>query len=193
MPVPFGMKCNVSRVGEYGPSPAPARICAPAGWGLLVFQTMLTLYGVVAVIGSAHGAKAAWGEKVPPNPPLSFQATTLPLTEMPMSWLNPALAVHRSAFALRIAVPLTLGVNAGRSTPVNFQLVPSLLERLGCEVMAAVTRFVLAAGTSSTVSRVGENGSPLPAPAKMVAVSLRLDFQTSLTTWVVAAARGVTP
>src|SRR5258708_21036 len=53
MPVPLGMKCNVRRVGEYGPSPAPARICALAGCGLLVFQTRLTLY-VVAVIGSAH-------------------------------------------------------------------------------------------------------------------------------------------
>src|ERR1700730_4248955 len=193
MPVPLGMKCNVSLVGEYGPSPAPARICAPAGWGLLAFQTMLTLYGVVAVIGSAHCAKAALGEKVPPNPPLSFQATTLPLTEMPMSWLNPALAVHRSAFALRIAVPLTLGVNDGRSTPIDVQLVPSLPERVGCEVVAALTRFGLAAGISSTVSRVGEKGAAPPAPAKMVPVSLRLDFQTSLMTWVIPGASGGTP
>src|ERR1700682_5890066 len=135
---------------------------------------MLTLYGVAAVIGSAHCANAALGEKVPPNPPLSFQATTLPLTEIPMSWLNPALAVQRSAFALRIAVPATLGVKAGRSTPIDVQLVPLLPESVGCEVMAALTRFGPAAGTSSTVRRVGENGAPPPAPAKIVPGSFLL-------------------
>src|SRR5207302_9720846 len=39
MPLPFGMNCIVNRVGEKGPSPAPARICAPRGCGLFVFQT----------------------------------------------------------------------------------------------------------------------------------------------------------
>src|ERR1700682_3482032 len=95
---------TVRCVGENGmEAPAPAKIVAP-GAGLFVFHmsVKVTLYPLTTVVVST---KAALGEKVPPKPPLSFHAPSCPgpppsIRKMPMSWLKPAFAVHRSAPAL---------------------------------------------------------------------------------------------
>ena len=74
---------------------------------------------MLATTGITVCTKAALGENVPAKPPDSFQDsgwpatvgnTPPPLTVMPMSWLKPALAVHRSALPLRMANELTDGV-----------------------------------------------------------------------------------
>src|SRR5260370_8008742 len=65
---------------------------------------------------------AAFGEKVPAKPPLSFQAinwpapNSPPLMNSPTSWLTPGVAVHKSAFALIRYCASEAGVT-GRLTP----------------------------------------------------------------------------
>src|SRR5713226_4117771 len=87
------------------------------------FHCTLAVYEVPPATLTTVWTFAAFGEKVPPKPPLSFQASgwpvvvgnAPPVTAIPRSWLNPAVEVHRSAFALRIANELRLGVKV---TPV---------------------------------------------------------------------------
>src|SRR5207302_4559328 len=106
----FGISWTVSRVGEYSPAigPAPAKI--DPGSGLLAFHRSVIAYGVEAATGTAAFMLAALGLNVPAKPPLSFHATTLPLTATAMTRLNPALAVHRSALAVLTADESPAGV-----------------------------------------------------------------------------------
>src|SRR5438132_8709989 len=108
------------------------------GAGLFVFHCSLTRYGLPAFIGTTAWTKAAFGEKVPANPPLSFQATMLPLTLMPRSWLYPAVAVHRSALPPRMACEFTLGVivNARLVESMSVQVLPLLPARWYCAVLS---------------------------------------------------------
>src|ERR1700694_1454470 len=86
--------------------------------------------------------KAALGEKGPATPPDSFQPLTTPLTVSARSWLYPALDVHRSAFALKIALELTFGVRVIESLVLSMsvQVAPSLPVRLYCIVDTAAQR-----------------------------------------------------
>src|ERR1700730_19275836 len=104
------MSWATRRVGEYRPliGPAPAKMVAPDA-GLFVFHASETTYLVPAVIGKTVCTNAALGEKVPAYPPDSFQPATTPFIRIAMSWLYPALAVHRSALALISAVESTGG------------------------------------------------------------------------------------
>src|ERR1700730_1961611 len=95
------------------------------------------------------------------------------LTKIPMSWLMPVLAVHRSRFPLMSVVQLAAGVNViERGVPVesvrSAQVPPSLFDNMNWLRLTAVCTFAVA-GTSSTVSRVGEYAPPPagqgPAPA----------------------------
>src|SRR2546427_814722 len=109
-PAESGSRVAVRRVGEYGAvEPAPAKMLAPPA-GLLAFHCSVIRYVVPAVIGYTVCTNAAFGEKVPAKPPLSFQATMAPLTLMPRSWLMPAVAVQRSALPVTMACALTPGV-----------------------------------------------------------------------------------
>src|SRR5258708_5920659 len=113
-------------------------------------------------------ARAALGEKTAP-PPLSFQASgcpavvgyTPPVTERPMSWLNPALEVHRSALPLITAHELAGGVNvtdrlvASTSTHVD----PLLPVSVYCCVAQLATQFG---------DVVLEHGGALKSKAEMV-------------------------
>ena len=79
--------------------PAPITIVSPPGITKLAFHTRATEYVVPAVMGTTFWAKAAVGEKVPAEPPDSFQTTASALgqlpagrlaaaaTQMPRSWL----------------------------------------------------------------------------------------------------------
>ncbi len=68
----------VSRLGENGiPFPAAATIVPLVS--LLVFQTSCAVYVVAAATGATVWTKAAFGEKVPAKPPLSFQPTRVPV------------------------------------------------------------------------------------------------------------------
>src|SRR2546422_666772 len=81
--------------------------------------------------GTTVWTKAAFGENVPANPPLSFQPTICPvpyvppLTRIPRSWLTPACDVHRSALPERMAFELKAGV----------KLRPRVLASIGCQVV----------------------------------------------------------
>ncbi|TMI97004.1 MAG: hypothetical protein E6H01_13510 [Bacillati bacterium ANGP1] len=85
------------------------------------------------------------GDAVPAKPPLSFHASGWPATDgyvvptpvppdtvIPMSWLKPALAVHKSAFALTMSDPFDGGVKGTVGSapgPRSVQVDPLLLTR----------------------------------------------------------------
>src|SRR5450759_1691018 len=125
------------------------------------FHFSLKTYVLAALIAYTPSTNAAFGENVPAKPPLSFHATSwsaapLTLTKMPMSWLKPALAVHRSALPPSRTVALT-PVNEGltrRFASISVQVAPSLEPRLYCCVLAAPATSLV--GTSWAVRRVGE-------------------------------------
>src|SRR5258708_5080295 len=116
--------------------------------------------------------KAALGEKVPAKPPDSFQATRVkgPLlseTNIPMSWLTPAFAVHRSEFAPSTAVAFDSGDNVvlRLAASIGFQVTPSESACAYCCVLIAKLGVAAPAKVSAT-SDVGENLPPMgPAPA----------------------------
>src|SRR6266446_1046261 len=137
---------------------------------LLVFQRSLTVYVVPADIWITDSTMAALGEKVPAKPPLSFQATILPLTSIARSWLNPALAVKRSAFPMRSARVSAVEVTDKLKfvLSMSVQVDPSLLWSTYCSELARSVRPA-PDGKNLSVSRVGENWLPIgPAPAWMV-------------------------
>src|SRR4029077_1031238 len=82
--------------------------------------------------------------------------------------LTPATAVHRSAFPVSVTRQLSVRFTAIVSTEASiaFQLLPSLLASRYCPVLTASITWL--AGRNCTVSVVGENAGPAPAPAKMV-------------------------
>src|SRR5258708_4930636 len=90
----------------------------------------------VEVGGAAAGitvcTKAAFGLNVPANPPLSFHALTAPPTVMAMSWLNPLLAVHRSALPPMRITPAEGAVNetVRLVASMSFHVAPSLPVRV---------------------------------------------------------------
>src|SRR5438094_343555 len=111
---------------------------------LLAFHWSLTVYVVPLATPNEPCTKAAFGDRVPPNPPDSFQVSgcpaevgnPAPVTAMPMSWLKPALAVKRSALPPRIAKPVVPGVKAMlRPELMSTQVDPLLPVSLGCVVM----------------------------------------------------------
>src|SRR5437879_1422647 len=131
----------------------------PAGWLTVGSDWRVTVEMRVDGVVRIAGTKAASVGKGPGDPPLSFQATSRGscpggVTTMPMSWLMPGVAVHRSALpAITMEVPrlpCTLTVSAGS---ISDQVLPSLLVRNGWVAMAALT---IGVWTSCTVSRVGE-------------------------------------
>src|SRR5258708_12242333 len=84
---------------------------------LFAFHLILKAYVLPTLTGHVACRNAALGEYVPADPPLSFQPTSwspplLTLTKMPMSWLKPELAVHRSTLADTRAVPVPVGARA---------------------------------------------------------------------------------
>src|ERR1035437_2541150 len=122
--------------------------------------------------------KTAFGEDVPAKPPLSFQATMVSsdslapstLTKMPMSWLKPALPVHRSELAPSTAVELTLGLRVvlRLASSIGCQVVPSELLSWYCDVGGDLTKLGAApAGKISAIKEVGEMLPGAPAPATM--------------------------
>src|SRR2546430_2640624 len=122
-PTESGSRVAVRRVGEYGAvEPAPAKMLAPPA-GLLAFHCSVIRYVVPAVIGYTVCTNAAFGEKVPAKPPLSFQAAMAPLTLMPRSWLMPAVAVQRAALPVAMACGVTPGgvVRAGLGASMSVQ------------------------------------------------------------------------
>src|SRR5205823_10184445 len=117
---------------------------------------------------------AAFGEKVPAKPPLSFQpirfagwvTASAGVTVMPRSWLIPATDVHRSAFPVsvtrQLSVRFTLMV---RTVPsIGLQLLPSLLDRLYWLLLLASMTWPV--GRNRRLSVVGGWDGPGPAPAK---------------------------
>src|SRR5205823_12705019 len=90
--------------------------------------------------GTTVWTKAAFGENVPANPPLSFQPTICPvpyappLIRMPRSWLTPTCAVHRSALPDRTASELVFVVKPRLRVvaPIGCQFVPLLPVRVDC-------------------------------------------------------------
>src|SRR5207249_5858902 len=98
--------------------------------------------------GTTAWTKAAFGENVPANPPLSFQPTICPvpyappLIRMPRSWLTPTCAVHRSALPDRRASELVFGVKLRLSlvASIGCQVVPLLpVSAYCCQLMAGGT------------------------------------------------------
>src|ERR1700716_2712926 len=89
--------------------------------------------------------------------------------KIPRSWLTPALAVKRSAFALsthtEVAVGFTVICRPVASTGV--QSAPVLPNLLYCLFVEPSTR-VLVVGKRRKVSRVGEYIGPPPAPATIL-------------------------
>src|SRR5207302_9160957 len=83
--------------------PAPAQMALDAGARRLAFHTSHTVYVLPTFKCRSVVTKAAFGEKVPAKPPLSFQATSVPdpyaapLTMMPTSWVHPAAVLRMSA------------------------------------------------------------------------------------------------
>src|SRR5919108_2045402 len=98
---------------------------------------------------------------------------------MPMSWLNPAVFVQRSALALNRALPSALGVKLKlRPGSMSLQVLPLLPDSEGWDVIDFMTRLGDVAGTSCAVSRLGEAPDQVkswfgsgcgqgPAPAKI--------------------------
>src|SRR2546425_2492141 len=117
---------------------------------------------------------AAFGEKVPAKPPLSFQpirfdryaTASAGVTVIPRSWLIPATEVHRSTFPVNVTRQLsarfTLMVRAVPS--IALQLLPSLLDRPYWLLLLASMTWP--AGRNRRLSVVGECDGPGPAPAK---------------------------
>src|ERR1700686_670918 len=151
---------------------------------MLVFHWRIKPGVVFIGTGITLCTKAALGEKVPAKPPLSFHPRRLPLTQIAMSWLKPAFAVHRSAFPPRMATQsavLEAGIVALRMLEsIGVKVMPSLLGLTGCAVSAAFTTFVDA--KNWIVSVVGGKTPPIgPAPATMIAPLGRFVFHCSLT------------
>src|ERR1700693_2037976 len=147
---------------------------------LFVFHCSLMVYVVPELRAWTAWTNAAFGENVPANPPLSFQATTVPLTVIAMSWLNPALAVKRSELPPMTAVLFADGVTVTLRLvlSMSIQVAPSLFVSVYWWVLTAEATVVV---TSCAVSRVGEKVGLLPAPAEMVAPAAALFvFQRSL-------------
>src|SRR5436309_1636645 len=93
-------------------------------------------YVCPVVIAYVVCKKAAFGENVPAKPPDSFHAARLgapasTATKIATSWLNPAVAVQRSTFALTMALVLAAGVMSTLRLVASIatQLAPSLLCR----------------------------------------------------------------
>ncbi len=100
---------------------------------------------------------------------------------MPMSWLYPALQVHRSLLPLTTASSLLEGdrVTVSVVASMGTQVLPSLPRSGYCCVLTAVWDQ---AGSTSAVSRVGEKVGELPAAAAMVApIAGLFVFQTICT------------
>src|SRR5439155_21484304 len=100
-------------------------------------------------------ANAALGENVPAKPPDSFHATSwsappLTLTKMPRSWLKPAVAVHRSAFAPSTATSLDVGAMLRSSLleSTSDHVEPSLPVSGYCSPLTALTRLDPVTGCS---------------------------------------------
>ena len=110
--------------------------------GLFVFHCSWIVYWVPAVMLNLVCANAAFGEKVPANPPLSFQAATAPLTVTARSWLYPAVAVHRSALPESTASKFAAGLRLIDSTPgsMSIQVWPSLLGSAYCARLVTLKR-----------------------------------------------------
>jgi hypothetical protein len=105
-----------------------------AAW--FVFHFNLKTYPWPEVIAKSDWTNAAFGENVPAEPPDSFHASSwseapLSLTNMPRSWLKPAVAVHRSAFAVSKIDWFAVAAQARRRYRVStsHQLTPSLFWR----------------------------------------------------------------
>src|SRR3984893_6724189 len=136
-------------------------------------------------MGKVPWTYAALGENVPANPPDSFQATICPgdwpllasATWIPMSWLKPALAVHRSMLPLSRAIESVAGVIVMASGVLevvsrSVQVAPSLLPRRYCALLAIDWTVPDDTGISWAVRRGGEEEAQSghgPAPARMVA------------------------
>src|SRR5439155_923750 len=100
----------------------------------LAFHLSATVYVVPAFIAYAASTAAAFGEKVPAEPPLSFHPTisdgyalgSAPATAIPRSWLAPATVVHRSAFpvisAMESLVGVTVVVRRAATMPSGYTL-----------------------------------------------------------------------
>src|ERR1700730_17695989 len=74
--------------------------------------------------------------------------------KMPRSWLTPAWAVHRSAFPVRIAYELAVGVkvNANVLVSIDCQVTPSLWSsRYCCQLTAGGTKMKRSAGDAALV------------------------------------------
>ena len=76
---------------------------------------------------------------------------------MPMSWLTPAFAVHRSALALSVATQLFVGVISSLKlvASMSAQVDPSLFGSPYCRVLTA-SRRAPPVGTIHSDRRVGE-------------------------------------
>ncbi len=101
---------------------------------------------------------------------------------MPRSWLIPATDVHRSAFPVSVTRQLSVRFTVMFSVApsIALQLLASLLASEYWLVVTASTTWL--AGRNRTLSVVGENGGPDPAPAKTVLAGQALfAFQTRLT------------
>src|SRR6266571_1758161 len=168
---------------------------------------------MVATTGITVCTKAALGENVPAKPPDSFQDSgwpaTLgnapPLTVTPMSWLKPALAVHRSALPLRMAKELTdgvklsarlvlsIGCHATPSLPVReYWLGLHALNELGAVAPVGVAVIVDDSGPTPkplTAATLNENVFPLGRPSKL---TLAVGAVTVFDPWIVQPSRAVT-
>src|SRR5260370_14583288 len=107
--------------------------------------------------GMTTWTNAALGLNVPAEPPISFQALTVPPTVIEMSWFTPATDVQRSLLAVIRRKP-----SAGATTDalrlvasMSFQVVPSLPARLYCPVETIEVIVVgVATGTSWLLMQV---------------------------------------
>src|SRR5229473_1082991 len=119
-----------------------------------------------AVTGTTATPDAALGEPAA-APPLSFQATTVSLTAMPMSWLTPATLVQRSALAVITAWAVTLGVTVRLRAwaSMSIHVVPLLETSLYCCVLTAVYGSASLGVTGADASDCG------PVPVAFVALT----------------------
>src|SRR3984893_11026360 len=120
-------------------------------------------------IGNVPWTYAALGENVPAKPPDSFQATICPgdwpllasATWIPMSWLKPALAVHRSMLPLSRAIESVAGVIVRASGVLDVasrsvQGARSLWASRYCALPATDWTVADDTGMSCAARRVGE-------------------------------------
>src|ERR1700730_13343028 len=149
-------------------------------------------------MGNVPWTYAALGENVPAKPPDSFQLTIWPgywpvlasATWIPMSWLTPAFAVHRSMLPLSRAIESVAGVIVRASGVLevvsrSVQVAPSLLPRRYWPLLAPDWTVADDTGISWAVRRVGEKDTQSghgPAPARIVEPgAARFVFHCSLT------------